>query len=223
MPASGARGVWSCGGGQSAVGPSRLPLHQPGDPWARAPASGFGSGVSGQKGRNRTAGCETGRRRIVKSGVVRGRTGDIAHLERAQYFAFCSPCQALSLFLLLSPSLHIPLHFPLRHTSALCSNFVGVNSGRTSAPGSASQAFRVSPSGEEQGVSCAFDTLLSPSSHPSPPLLSFPPRLLRKRPPRKLHRAFRPLRPLCPARFPNTIPSSSSRMAMNPSGACVSA
>ncbi len=132
MPTSGTRGVWSCGGGQSAVGSSRLPLHQPAVPWARAPASGFGSGVSGQKGRNRTAGCGTGRRRIVKSGVVRGRTGDIAHLERVQYFAFCSPCQQLSPFIRRSGSTHFPAHFPLRIPPALCSNLVGVNSGRAS-------------------------------------------------------------------------------------------
>src|SRR5271170_8480437 len=56
MPTSGARGVWSCGGGQSAVGFSRLPLHQPASPGARVPASAVGSGVIGLKGRSRTAG-----------------------------------------------------------------------------------------------------------------------------------------------------------------------
>ena len=123
MPTSGTRGVWSCGGGQSAVGSSRLPLRQPLAPGAREPASAVGSGVSGLKGRNRTEGRRTGRRRVVKLGTVRGRTGDIAHLERAQYFAFCSPCQALSLFLrLISLLACFPPHFPLRPSSALCSN-----------------------------------------------------------------------------------------------------
>jgi hypothetical protein len=97
MPTSGARGVWSCGGGQSAVGPSRLPLHQPFAPWVRATASGCGSGLSGQKGRNCTAGCVTGRRRLARVAAVWGRTGDIAHLEPEEYFAFYSPCQVFSL------------------------------------------------------------------------------------------------------------------------------
>jgi hypothetical protein len=102
MPTSGARGVWSCGGGQSAVGFSRLPLHQPVSPGARVPASSVGSGVSGLKGRVRTTGRLARRRRIVGSGVEWGRTGGIAHLEPAQYFAFLSPCQAFSLFIRLT-------------------------------------------------------------------------------------------------------------------------
>ncbi len=125
MPTSGARGVWRCGGGQSAVGPSRLPLHQPVEPGARGPASAVGSGVSGQKGRNRTAGRRTGRRRVVKPDVVRGRTGDIAHLEPGQYFVFSSPCQALSLFIRLFAVRSSRLHFPLRLPFALCSNLDG--------------------------------------------------------------------------------------------------
>src|SRR5208283_1018416 len=64
----------------SAVGLSRFPLHQPGAPWARAPASGLGFGSTGLKGRKETTGRRTGRRRAVKRGVERGRTGDIAHL-----------------------------------------------------------------------------------------------------------------------------------------------
>jgi hypothetical protein len=104
MPTSGAWEVGSCGGGQSAVGASGLPLHQPGAPWARGPASGFASGVSGLKGRNRTAGRRTGRPRIVGREAEWGRTGDIAHLEQGEYFAFCSPCQAFSLFFRLRVS-----------------------------------------------------------------------------------------------------------------------
>jgi len=112
MPTSGARGVWSCGRGQSAVGCSRLPLHPPVAPGARVPAS-VESGVSGLKGRNRTAGHRARRRRIVGRGVEWGRTGGIAHLEPAQYFALYSPCQVLSLFIrpraILSLFLCIPL------------------------------------------------------------------------------------------------------------------
>src|SRR3974390_1076151 len=104
MPTSGARGVWTCGGGQSAGGSSRLPLHQPFSPRAGATASVCGSGLIGQKGRSCTAGGVAGRRRFSRIGVVWGRTGDIAHLEPAQYFAFLSPCQAL-FFSFLSPSL----------------------------------------------------------------------------------------------------------------------
>jgi len=97
MPTSGTGGVWRCGGGQSAEGLSRLPLYQPGAPWARVPASGFGSWASGQKGRKPTAGPRTGR--LGRSRDERGRTGDIAHLEHREYFAFSSPCQVFSLFL----------------------------------------------------------------------------------------------------------------------------
>src|SRR5271167_2575934 len=100
MPTSGARGVWGCGGGQSAGLVSRLPLNQPGGPGARGSASVVGSGVSGLNGRNRTAGGRTRQRRIVGNDAVRGRTGGIAHLEPGQYFAFSSPCQVFSLFLL---------------------------------------------------------------------------------------------------------------------------
>src|SRR5215471_11752546 len=50
MPTSGAGGVWSCGGGQSAEGRSGLPMHQPASPRARG-ASGFGLGSSAPNGR----------------------------------------------------------------------------------------------------------------------------------------------------------------------------
>ena len=96
MPTSGSGAVARCGGGQSAEGLSRLPVHQPGEPWARAPASGFGSWASEQNGRKRTAGRRTGR--LGRSRDERGRTGDIAHLERQDYFAFCSLCQAVFSF-----------------------------------------------------------------------------------------------------------------------------
>src|SRR5208283_3164001 len=76
------------GGGQSAVGRSRFPLHQPGAPWARAPASGVGLGSTGLKGRKETAGRRAGRRRTVKTGAEWGRTGDIAHLEAWPVFRF---------------------------------------------------------------------------------------------------------------------------------------
>lgn len=111
------------------MGFSRLPLHQPASPGARGPASAVGSGVSGQKGRNRTTGGRTGRRRVAKSGDVRGRTGDIAHLEREQYFAFCSPCQALSFSFISPPSLfrRNPLELSLRLAAALCSNLDDAN------------------------------------------------------------------------------------------------
>src|SRR6516162_2302526 len=92
MPASGTEGVWGCGGGQSAEGLPRLPMYPPG-PSARAPASSFGSWA---KGRKRTAGRRTGR--LGRSRDERGRTGDIAHLERTDYFAFSSPCQAVFSF-----------------------------------------------------------------------------------------------------------------------------
>lgn len=107
MPTSGAREVGSCGGGQSAVGASGLPVHQPAVPWARGPASGLGSGVTGQNGREAVAGRRTGRRRQPEGRAAGNgeRTGDIAHLEQGEYFAFYSPCQALSLLfrLHLSP------------------------------------------------------------------------------------------------------------------------
>lgn len=114
MPTSGAGELGTGGGGQSALGASGLPLHQPAVPRARGPASGLGSGASGQKGRNCTAGRRTGRRRIVRRDVERGRTGDIAHLEPAEYFAFYSLCQVF-IFAVYSPAL-----FP---TTSLLSNF----------------------------------------------------------------------------------------------------
>src|SRR5580704_17239724 len=86
MPTSGAWEVGNSGGGQSAVGLSRLALRQPAWPWARVPASGFGS--AGLKGRSCVAGRRTGRRRIVKRGVVWGRTGDMAHLDARPFFRF---------------------------------------------------------------------------------------------------------------------------------------
>ena len=127
MPTSGAWEVRICGGGQSAEGSSGLPLHQPAAPGARGPASGFGSVVSGQKGRNRTTGRRTGRRRIVGRSDVRGRTGDIAHLEPGQYFAFSSPCQVFSLFLRPSsspcaPCLPSVLISPARTPAEPCSS-----------------------------------------------------------------------------------------------------
>src|SRR5271157_959269 len=88
MPTSGAGGIWSCGGGQSAIRLSRFPLHPPGAPWARAPASGLGFGSTGLKGRKETAGRRAGRRRMVKKGTEWGRTGDIAHLEAVPVFRF---------------------------------------------------------------------------------------------------------------------------------------
>jgi len=171
MPASGAGGVWTCGGGQSAVGWSTLPLHQPGSPGAQVPASAVGSGVIGLKGRNRTAGRRTGRRRVVKRGVVRGRTGDIAHLEPAQYFAFSSPCQVFSLFLRLRPP---PLPFP----PPLCSNSASLLEVDSSAAPDRFRLDSYSHRGEfidETGVgfrlrltSCLLspDSLLLSSSHP---------------------------------------------------------
>ena len=102
MPTSGAGGVWSCGGGQSADGRSGLPIRQPASPRARG-ASGLGFGSSGQNGR-KAAGRRTGRRRVVRRADESGRTGDIAHLERRKYFAFSSLCQALSLFVRLHNS-----------------------------------------------------------------------------------------------------------------------
>jgi hypothetical protein len=86
MPTSGAWEGGNSGSGQSAVGLSRLALRQPAWPWARAPASGFGS--AGLKGRSCVAGRRTGRRRIAKRGVDWGRTGDMAHLDACPLFRF---------------------------------------------------------------------------------------------------------------------------------------
>src|SRR6516165_7585348 len=98
MPTSGTGGACRYGGGQSAEGLSRPPTCQPVEPWARVPASGFGSWASEQKGRKRTAGRRTGRLGRSRDDE-RGRTGDIAHLEQHDCFAFSSLCQVLSLFL----------------------------------------------------------------------------------------------------------------------------
>src|SRR5258708_594815 len=86
MATSGGWEVGNSGRGQSAVGLSRLALREPAWPWARAPASGFGS--AGPKGRSCVGGRRTERRRIAKRGVVWGRTGDMAHLYAIPLFRF---------------------------------------------------------------------------------------------------------------------------------------
>jgi hypothetical protein len=82
----------------------------------------------------------------MKPGAVRGRTGDIAHLEPGQYFAFCSPCQVFSLFIRLAilKRFTFPLHLSLS---------VWLNSAIPAAQNLA-QPEPISPSGETAYESC---------------------------------------------------------------------
>jgi hypothetical protein len=103
------RSAWpqeaGAGGGQSAPllnGTMSETISEKGLP---GPESGASSSVrvfglrSGQTGK-REAEENGARRRIGKpAGFDEERTGDIAHLGTGEYFAFCSPCQELSLLI----------------------------------------------------------------------------------------------------------------------------